>query len=132
MYRANPALISNFEIKFVLNNGRNKFAFRYPCGLHISPLSRVKFKILLSWVEKYLTHEQLKENLYISITFQSFRSIHDLLKPVAFWKLGYSTSTNKSETIFPVYLSGLSLLIYYNLTSSISAISSRYQVAQYM
>jgi hypothetical protein len=28
-----PALISNFEIKLVLNNGRNKFSFRCPCGL---------------------------------------------------------------------------------------------------
>jgi hypothetical protein len=27
------ALISNFEIKFVLNNGRNKFSFSCPCGL---------------------------------------------------------------------------------------------------
>jgi hypothetical protein len=28
-----PTLISNFEIKFVLNNERSKFSFSCPCGL---------------------------------------------------------------------------------------------------
>ena len=38
----------DFEIKFVLNNGRNKSSFSCPwhVGYDISPLSRVKLKIL--------------------------------------------------------------------------------------
>jgi hypothetical protein len=31
--RYSNALISNFQIKFVLNNGRNKFSFSCPCGV---------------------------------------------------------------------------------------------------
>jgi hypothetical protein len=65
----------DFEIKFVLNNGRNKFSFSYD----ISPLSRVKLKILtarltacgsnfkfnsLEW-RNIVSHGQLKENLYL-------------------------------------------------------------------
>jgi hypothetical protein len=72
------ALISNFEIKFVLNNGRNKFSFSV--GYDISPLSRVKLKMLitrltacgknfkfnsLEW-RNIVTRGLLKENLYFS------------------------------------------------------------------
>jgi hypothetical protein len=39
-------ILKDFEIKFVLNNGRNKFSFSYHVGYDISPLSRVKLKIL--------------------------------------------------------------------------------------
>jgi hypothetical protein len=46
--------LKDFEIKFVLNNGRNKFSFSCPCGL----------QYFSTW-RNIVTHGQLKENRYI-------------------------------------------------------------------
>ena len=59
----------DFEIKFVLNNGRNKFSFSCSRGLrHFSTpdglWSKFKFNSL-EW-RNIVAHGQLKENLYIS------------------------------------------------------------------
>jgi hypothetical protein len=53
----------DFEIKFVLNNGRNKFSFMWiTIFLHSRELN-LKF-YSLEW-RNVVTHGQLKENLYI-------------------------------------------------------------------
>jgi hypothetical protein len=60
---SSPTLISNFEIKFVLNNGETNSPSVAHVGYDISPLKRVKFKILTT--SRIVTHGQLKENLYL-------------------------------------------------------------------
>jgi hypothetical protein len=58
----------------VLNNGRNKFSFSAHVGYDISPLKRVKFKILttLEW-RNIVTHRHLKENLYLIPCCQEYK-----------------------------------------------------------
>ena len=55
----------DFEIKFVSDNGRNKFSFSCPCGL--------RYFSTLEW-RNIVTHGQLKENLYIYISCGVYRS----------------------------------------------------------
>ena len=74
MSRAFPRMLSNrycvergppkdFEIKFVLNNGRNKFSFMWiTIFLHSRELNLKCYS--LEW-RNVVTHGQLKENLYI-------------------------------------------------------------------
>ena len=59
----------DFEMKFVLNNGRNKFSFSYGGLRYFSTLESlwlvVKiFNLTLEW-RNIVTHGQLKENLYV-------------------------------------------------------------------
>jgi hypothetical protein len=55
--------LKDFEIKFVLNNGETNSPSVAHVGYDISPLKRVKFKILTT--SRIVTHGQLKENLYL-------------------------------------------------------------------
>jgi hypothetical protein len=67
----------NFEIKFVLNNGRNKFFFSCPCGLRY--FSKVKLKIKMSvkwpldcsWVELYFCPLHWNGNGYFKMALIS-------------------------------------------------------------
>jgi hypothetical protein len=79
---------NDFEIKFVLNNGRNKFSFSCPCA-----------------PRNIVTHGQLKENLYI--IYYRFNSISHHLQPVVTiqWKM--------SENIQLIRMAFVSIYVFF-------------------